>query len=132
MFLEHSNFPAFSLPESCSQTDQFPKNSLQCRISIIHECAQIASCFPNRRPIFAVWPSKVCFSDCQSQKRMYKKSLETRKSFEILEQKCYVNVILTRVFLLKQLNDYEITKSSQHQVSKNDILSFDSLYAHNQ
>ena len=27
--LEHSNFPAFSLPESCSQADRFPKNSLR-------------------------------------------------------------------------------------------------------
>ena len=32
---EHSNFPAFSLLESCSQTDKFPKNSLHSRISVI-------------------------------------------------------------------------------------------------
>ena len=49
--LGHSNFPGFSLPESCSQTDKFPKNSLHSCISIICECAHIALCFPSRRPI---------------------------------------------------------------------------------
>ena len=47
MFLKHSNFPAFSLPESCSQTDKFPKNALHSSISIICECAHIAFCFPS-------------------------------------------------------------------------------------
>ena len=36
MFLEHSNFPVFSLLESCSQTNKFPKNSLHSDISIIY------------------------------------------------------------------------------------------------
>ena len=42
MFLEHSNFPAFSLLESCSQTDKFPKNCLISRISIICWCGHVA------------------------------------------------------------------------------------------
>ena len=62
--LEYSNFPAFPLLESCSQTDQFPKNSLHSRISITNEYAHIASCFPSRRPSFVVRPSKVYFSGC--------------------------------------------------------------------
>ena len=81
--LEHSNFPAFSLPESCSQTDKFPKNSLDSRTSINCECAHIAYFFPSRRPIFAVRPSKVYFSGCQFKNRMYNKSIETSKSFEV-------------------------------------------------
>ena len=81
--LEHSNFPAFSLPESYSQTSKFPKNSLHSRISIICECAHIAFCFPSRRPILSVRPSKVHFSGCQFQNRTYGKSLETCKSFEV-------------------------------------------------
>ena len=111
MFLEHSNFPAFSLPERCSQTDKFPKNCLHSRISIMCECAQIAFCFPSRRPVFASRPSKVYFSGCQFQNRTYNSSLETRKKFRswfhfviyILEQKNYAGVFLTRVFLLKLL-----------------------------
>ena len=54
--LEHSNFPAFSLPESYSQTNKFPKNCLHSRISIICECVHIAFCFPSRRPILTVRP----------------------------------------------------------------------------
>ena len=80
MFLEHSNFPAFSLPKSCSQTDKFPTSSLRSRISIIVEFAHIAVCFPSRRPIFAERPSKEYFSGCQFQNKTYSKSLETRKS----------------------------------------------------
>ena len=49
--LEHSNFLAVPFPESCSHTDQFPKNSLRPRIFIICECAHIAFCFPCRCPI---------------------------------------------------------------------------------
>ena len=55
---KHSNFPALSLPDSYSQTGKFPKNSLHSCISIICEYALTAFCFPSRRPIFAVWPSK--------------------------------------------------------------------------
>ena len=47
MFLERSNFPTFSLPESCSDTDKFPKNILRSRISIICEYAHITLCFPS-------------------------------------------------------------------------------------
>ena len=50
MFLEHSNFPCFSLPESCSQTHKFPKYSLRSHIAIICEYVRIAFCFPSRRP----------------------------------------------------------------------------------
>ena len=81
--LENSNFPALSLPESCSQTDKFPKNSLHSCISIICECAHFAFCFLSRRPIFAVRPPAVHFSGFQFQNRTYDKSLETRKSFEV-------------------------------------------------
>ena len=48
MFLEHSNFPAFSQIESCLQTDQFPQNSLHSRMSIICEYEHVAFCFPSR------------------------------------------------------------------------------------
>ena len=78
---EHSNFPAFSLPESYSQTNKFPKNCLHSRISIICECIHIAFCFPSRHPILSVRPSKVYFSGCQFQNRTYNSSLETRKKF---------------------------------------------------
>ena len=69
-------------------------------------------CFPSRRPIFAVRPSKVYFSGCQFQNRTYNSSLETHKKFRsrfhlviyILEQKNYAGVFLIRVFLLKQPN----------------------------
>ena len=81
--LEHSNFPAFSLPESYSQRNKFPKNCLHSRISIICECVHIAFCFPSRHPILSVRPSKVQFSGCQFQNRTYDKSLETCKSFEV-------------------------------------------------
>ena len=74
MFLEHSNFPAFSLQEIYS---------LHSCISIICECSHIAFCFSSERPIFAVQPSKVYFSGCQFQSRTYYKSLKTRKSFEV-------------------------------------------------
>ena len=50
--LENSNFPALSLPESCSQTHKFPKNSLHSCITIICECAHFVFCFLSRRPIF--------------------------------------------------------------------------------
>ena len=50
--LEHSNFPALSLPESCLQTDKFPQNRLHSSISIICECAHFVFGFPSRRPIF--------------------------------------------------------------------------------
>ena len=49
--LEHSNFPTLSLPESCSQTNKFPKNSSHSRISILFECAHFVFCFPSRCPI---------------------------------------------------------------------------------
>ena len=65
MCFEHSNFPAFSFLESCAQTDKFSKNSLHSHISIICEYDYVAFCFPSRRPIFAVQPSKVNFSGCQ-------------------------------------------------------------------
>ena len=52
MFLEPSNFPAFSLPESYSPEDKLPTNSLHSRISMICECVHIPICFPSRRPIF--------------------------------------------------------------------------------
>ena len=67
MFLEHSNFPAFSLPESSSQKNKFSKNSLHSRISIICDCAYIAFCFPSLRPIFAVRPPKVYCSEWNVQ-----------------------------------------------------------------
>ena len=81
--LEHSNFPAFSLPESYSQTNKFPKNCLHSRISIICECVHIAFCFPSRCSILSVRPSKVQFSGCQFQNRTYDESLETCRSFEV-------------------------------------------------
>ena len=59
--LEDSYFPALSLLESCSKTAKFPKNSLHSHISVIGEYAQIAFCFPSRRPSFAVRPSKYTF-----------------------------------------------------------------------
>ena len=59
--LEHSNFPALSLPESCQQADEFPKNSSHFRISIICEWAHIAFCFPSRRPIFCSEAFKIYF-----------------------------------------------------------------------
>ena len=80
---EHSNFPAFSLLESCSQTDKCPKNSLHSCTSIICEYAHNAYCFPSRRPIFVVRPSKAYFSGCQFQNRTHNKFLETRKSFKV-------------------------------------------------
>ena len=45
--LEHSSFPAISLPQSSLQTDKFPKNSLHSRISIICKCSPISLCFPH-------------------------------------------------------------------------------------
>ena len=106
--LEHYNFSSFSLPESCSQTDKFPKNSLHSRIHIICECAHIASCLPSRRPIFVVQPSKVHFSGFQYQNRTYNKSIKTAKVLRLislcnlhLRAKNYNGVFLTRVFLLK-------------------------------
>ena len=81
--LEHSNFPAVPLIESCSQANKFPKISLHSCISIICDCAHIAFCFPSRRSIFAVRPSKVYFSGRQFQNRTYNKSLETCKFFEV-------------------------------------------------
>ena len=83
MCLEHSNFPAFSLPESYSQTDKFPKNGLHSCISIICEFAHIAFASLLDVLYFAVRPSKVYFSGYQFQNKTYNKSLKTRKSFEV-------------------------------------------------
>ena len=84
MFLKHCNSPAFSLLESFSPTDKFPKKSLHSCISIICECVHIVFSFLSRRPIFAVRPSKIYFSGCQFQNRLYNKSLETCKSFKLI------------------------------------------------
>ena len=81
--LEHSNFPAISLLESCSQTDYLHMNCLHPCISIICEYAPIPFWFPSRRPSFAVRPSKGYFSGWQFQNRTYSKDLKTCKSFKL-------------------------------------------------
>ena len=107
--LEHSNFPAFSLPESCSQTVKFPKNSLHSRISIICKCAHIAFGFPSRRLILQGCLQKRTFQVVSFRmERTISLSTIARVlkliHFVIyfLEQKTYAGVFLTRIFLLKQ------------------------------
>ena len=82
-FLEHSDFPAFSLLEAAYRRTNSPRTV--CILTFLSFVNMLRLDFrrPSRRPIFAVRPLKVYFSGCQFQNRRYNNSHETCRSFEV-------------------------------------------------
>ena len=75
--------PAYSLLESCSETDKLSKNDLRAPISVSYEYIHLNNCcFLSWHSISAGWPLKVLLSACQFQNRTWVKSLETCRNFE--------------------------------------------------